>query len=329
MRIRFQALAIAPLIVAMAGLGCARVQARAAFKDGNKAYVEENFRQAIEHYERAIELDPSITPAYFYLASSYQALFRPAKDTPENDQLLVTAIDLYKKTLEVTKAGASDTDKQVRMNTLSALTSIYSEEPYRNFDTAISYANELVQEKPDDIHNLFAMANLYERFDHYEEAEATYRRAADVDASDITACGALAAFYNKPLWDGQSKFDEAIATLQRCANLVPDDPTGFYKVASFYWDKAYRDPLLDDEQKNEYADHGLEAVEKALQLKPDYIDALVYKGLLFRVKAQVTQDRRERFQYLDQAQILQKQALELKRQEQAEAEEAARAAAAG
>ena len=328
MRIRFQALAVAPLIVAVAGLGCARVQARAAFQDGNKAYTEENFRQAIEEYERTLELDPSLTPAYFYLASSHQALFRPQRDTPENAAHLQTAVDIYKRTLEATKGRTGENDKLVRMNTLSALTSIYSEEPYRDFDQAISYAKELVQEQPDDIKNLFAMANLYERFGHYDESEATYQRAAEVDPSDITACGALAAFYNKPLWEGQSKFQEAIAVLQRCANLLPDDPTGFYKVASFYWDKAYRDPMLDHEQKNIYADQGLEAVEKALSLKPDYIDALVYKGLLFRVKAQVTQDRRERFQYLDQAQILQKQALELKRQEAEEAAAAAAAAAA-
>ena len=31
----------------------------------------------------------------------------------------------------------------------------------------------------------------------------------------------------------------------------------------FYWDKAYRDPLLGDKEKNEYADKGIETVDKA------------------------------------------------------------------
>ena len=67
----------------------------------------------------------------------------------------------------------------------------------------------------------------------------------------------------------------------------PQQPAGYQKVATFYWDKAYRDPLLTDEQKRQYADKGMEAVDKALSIKPDYFEAVIYKGLLFRVKATV------------------------------------------
>ena len=64
----------------LAGIGCAQVRAKAAFKDGNKLYKEENFSRAIEQYERAIALDPDMAEAYFYLGSSHQALFRPGKE---------------------------------------------------------------------------------------------------------------------------------------------------------------------------------------------------------------------------------------------------------
>jgi len=237
---------------------------------------------------------------------------------PENDAHLNAAIEQYKKTLEMASRGENEANTTVRMNALAALTAIYSEEPFLDFETAVAYAEELVQEKPDDTANLFAMANLYEKFDEIDMAEQTYRRAAEVDPSDIRACGALAAFYNKPLWDGQSKFEEAIAALSHCASLAPDDPKGFYKVATFYWDKAFRDPMLDDEQNEQYADLGLEAVDKALSLDPSDVDSLVYKGLLYRVKAQVSQDPRERYQFLDQAETLQARALELREQQEAE-----------
>ena len=58
----------------------------------------------------------------------------------------------------------------------------------------------------------------------------------------------------------------------------------------FYWDKAYRDPLLGDKEKNEYADKGIEAVDMALEMKPDYWEAIITKGLLYRVKAQVAHE---------------------------------------
>jgi hypothetical protein len=106
----------------------------------------------------------------------------------------------------------------------------------------------------------------------------------------------------------------AIATLEKCAQMAPADPSGYQKVATFYWDKAYRDPNLSDAQKNTYADKGIEAVNKALEIKPDYWEAIIYKGLLYRVKAQVAPPA-ERKKYLEQAVLLQKQAMDLKKEQ--------------
>jgi tetratricopeptide (TPR) repeat protein len=317
--------ALVPLALAAAAAGCAKVQAMAAFKDGNKAYKEERFREAIQKYERALELQPDMAEALFYLGSSHQALYRPGKETPENREHLDKSVEHYKRSLEVNQ-GTTENEKLVRANALAALTGIYSDDPFKSYDEAIKYATQLVQENPSDLRNQFAMANLYEKFDRVAEAQQVYEKVFAENPSDVKACGALAAFYNKPLWEGRSRFDQAIETLQKCAALAPDDPAGYQKVATFFWDKAYRDPLLDDTQKEGYADKGLEAVDTALQLKPDYVDAIIYKGLLYRVKALVAKNPRLRQQYLEQATTLQKQGLELKKQ-QAEAEAAAAAVA--
>ena len=312
------------LLFTVASTGCARVRAKSAFRDGNKAYKEENYKKAVGFYEKAVELDPSMAEALFYLGSAHQALFRPGKEALDNKAHLDTAIDDFKKSLDA-NTGSSPSLKAVKANTLAALTGMYSEEPFKNYDEALKYADQLVQENPNDPKNLFAMANLFEKFEKVDRAEETYRKVVEVNAKDAKACGALAGFYNKPLWDGKSKFDQAIETLQRCATIDPSDPQGFYKVSVFYWDKAYRDPLLNDKQKDEYADKGLESVDKALAIKPDYVDGLVYKGLLLRVKAQVTNNPKLRQQYLDQAQTLAKQAKELRLQQ---AEQAAPATTA-
>jgi len=305
--------------------GCSQVQAKAAFKDGNKAYKEERFRDAIENYTRALDHEPDMAEALFYLGSSHQALYRPGKESPENNEHLELALKSYLRSIEVNK-GETAAEKTVKLNALAALTGIYSDDPKKSYDEAIKYADQLVQQNPNDPKNMLALANLYEKFDHVDDAQGVYERLFAQNPNDVKLCGALAAFYNKPLWEGHSKFDQAIETLQKCAQLAPEDPQGYQKVATFYWDKAYRDPLLDDAQKEAYADRGMEFVDKALGLKPDYVDAIIYKGLLFRVKALVAKNPKLRQQYLDQAQTLQKQGLELKKQ-QAEAEAAAAAAA--
>jgi tetratricopeptide (TPR) repeat protein len=333
MKTRYRLLVLAALMpLVIAGIGCNLVRAKAAFKDGNKLYREENYRKAIEEYERAVQLKPDFAEAHFYLASSHQSLYRPGKDDPENKMHLDQAIEHFEKSLEVNKAN-SENLRQLRINTLGALTAIYSEPPFQDYEKALGYAEQLVKDNPDDTKNLYAMANLYEKFGRVDEAQATYEKVAEQNPQDPKACGALAAFYNKPLWDEKgavwvdgtsagarrAKFDEAIATLEKCADLDPNDPSGHYKVATFYWDKAYRDPLLSDKDKNTYADKGIEAVDVALQIKPDYWEAIISKGLLYRVKAQVAPSMAERKKFLEQALILQKQALDLRKEQQAAA----------
>jgi tetratricopeptide (TPR) repeat protein len=304
--------------------GCGKVQAKAAYQDGNKLYREENFKRAVERYEAAIHHDPNMVEAYFYLGSSHQALHRPGKEGAENKAHLDAATANYKKVLELSGSNP-EMAKRVKANALGALVGIYSEEPNRDFETARGYAEQLVKDNPNDVRNLYAMANLYEKFGHVDEAEAAYKKAADLNLNDPKACSALAGFYNKPLWDGKARFEEAVTTLERCASLAPNDPGGWQKVSAFYWDKAYRDPLLDDKKKEEYAEKGLEAVNKALQIKADYFEAVIYKGLLYRVKATIAKNPAERMKYLNEAQELQKQGLELKKQQEQEAAQQAAA----
>jgi len=336
MRTRYHAFVLVSLCaVVIVGIGCDTIKAKAAFKDGNKLYKEENYRGAIEDYERAVALKPDFAEAQFYLASAHQALFRPTRDDEENSMHLQKAIEHFEKSLEVNK-GDTPNLQQVRINALGALTGIYSEPPMENYEKALAYAEQLVKDNPEDTKNMYAMANLYEKFGRVDEAEGMYLRIVRDNPDDPKACGALAAFFNKPLWDEEgnvwteeskgarrSRFDDAIQTLEHCAEIEPNDPSGYYKVATFFWDKAYRDPLLDDKAKNAYADKGIDAVDKALEIKPDYWEAIISKGLLFRVKAQVAPSRAARKQYLEQAQLLQKQALDLRSEQQAAANAAA------
>src|SRR5258707_5882290 len=82
MKTRYHASVLVALLCLLAGVGCHTVQAKAAFKDGNRSYKEENWRRAIEQYEKALSHDPDMAEAHFYLASAQQSLYRPGKDDP-------------------------------------------------------------------------------------------------------------------------------------------------------------------------------------------------------------------------------------------------------
>ena len=322
MKLRLQTLALTMLLPLVVGVGCSRLQAKQAFKDANKAYKDGNYKVAVERYNDAIRYSPDMAEAYFYLGSSYQALYRPGKDTPDNMGYLQKAIEAFDTSI-AKNDGSSENEKTVKNGALAALTGIYSEEPYRNYEKAYQYADQLVKQNESDSRNIYAMANLYKKFDKVDDAERMFLKAVELNPSDERACNALAGFYNEPHWDGRSKFDQAIEVLQRCATLLkPDDPTGHYKVAVFYWDKAYRDPMLTEAEKDAYVDKGLEAVEAALKIRAEYVDAYVYKGLLLREKAKIVPAGKLRDMYTAQAQKLAADARELRDKQKLEAEEA-------
>ena len=99
MRFSKLALAASALLVLGGLTGCSKVRAQAAFKDGNKFYKEENFKKAIEEYTQAVEYVPEFPEALFFLGSSYQALFRPGNETPENVERIDKAIEFFDKSL--------------------------------------------------------------------------------------------------------------------------------------------------------------------------------------------------------------------------------------
>ena len=325
------------VLLAIPVLNCGSVRERVAIREGHRLYRDESFRKAIEQYKIVLANDPNNIEATFYMGSSYQQLFEPGKETTKGN--LEEAIKNYEVVLAAKPSTIEPKRFEVlRRNALSAMVGIYVDDPYRDFEKAMKYATELTNSDPNNLQNLFAMANLYETFGHVPEAEAAYKKAFEVAPKDGKACGALAGFYNKTLWDekgvpitdggsGVGRFDDAVTQLKVCAELDPSDPKGFYTVATFYWDKCYRGGILDDGRKKKLADEGMSFVDKALSIKADFVEALIFKGLLLREYAKLTTNPAARNSYLEEAQALQKKAVDLKKEQDAALAEQARQAA--
>ena len=72
--------------------------------------------------------------------------------------------------------------------------------------------------------------------------------------------------------------------VERAADLDPTNPEGHHVVGTYYFEKT-RDQALTPPAKLAYIERGIAAEDRALAIKPDYVDALVYKNLLLRVQA--------------------------------------------
>jgi tetratricopeptide (TPR) repeat protein len=103
-------------------------------------------------------------------------------------------------------------------------------------------------------------------------------------------------------------------------------PEMLYSVGVSSWDKVRNDPALDNAAREKFVDLGLASMKQALDLRPEYSDAMVYYGLLYRQKADATVDEIKKQEYFALATQWRTKAIELKKT-QAQAAQQAKPAA--
>ena len=93
--------AFAAALILLASTGCSKLQARDHLNKGVQAYKNSKFEQAIDHFQQAVALDPTLINARLYLATAYAQQYIPGADTPDNNKYAEQAIDSYKQVLQV------------------------------------------------------------------------------------------------------------------------------------------------------------------------------------------------------------------------------------
>ena len=106
------------------------------------------------------------------------------------------------------------------------------------------------------------------------------------------------------LLNRQNRFDEVIEALRGAAALEPLNPEPQHRIAVFLWDKARADYALDAAKKASYLRQGIEAEDRALALKPDYMEAMTYKNILLRLQANASTDPVEQKRLIQEADAL-------------------------
>jgi TonB family protein len=107
-------------------------------------------------------------------------------------------------------------------------------------------------------------------------------------------------------------FGQTVEGLKRRLSVEPANPEVHYTLAAYYWERAYRDSALSEVEKRGFITMGLSEIDQALQLKPKYMEALVYKNLLLRLEATLEKDPAARQALISQAEDFRAEAMRLK-----------------
>lgn len=308
---------VAGLGLALTGCGqLGQIRAMKAFKDGNKLYASNDFRGAAEKYEEAVAADPNgelntcgDTPGcvYFFLANSYDNMYRPArKGEPANDGYLEKAVTNYKI------ASEKITDPTMRTRSLEYLIASFGQDKLNDPNQAEPIIKQMISLNPTEPTNYFMLARLYQDSGEYELAEQTFMQAREAKPNDPLVYVRLAEFYNS-----QGDFEKTMEYLQERIKIEPNNPEAHYTVAVYNWDKANRDFRLNDKEKLQYVMDGIGAVDKAIAIRSDYMEAIAYKNILLRLQANLEKDPAKQQQLLKEADELRDRAIELRKQKTA------------
>jgi len=136
-----------------------------------------------------------------------------------------------------------------------------------------------------------------------EDAVSEYQKVLDINPQSRDSMKGIANIYLQ-----MKKFEDAKTLYKRAIDLDPKDPENYYSIGVIDWTKAYTrtsalrgklgkepdQPLIDvpgcwDLRRSNEAvvNNGIEMTAKAIELRPDYDDAMAYLNLLYRERANI------------------------------------------
>jgi tetratricopeptide (TPR) repeat protein len=222
---RFPVLAVAALSLLPLTTGCQKLEARDQLNKGVTAYKSAKYEDAINHFQKAVELDPTYPSAQLYLATAYAQSVIPDLDTPENMKHAQLAIEGFQKVYD---------------------------------------------KNPKDTGSIKGIAALYLNIGKYDDAKAWQLKAIAVDPQDAEA------YYTVGYIDWRQAYRNAVAQLATVG--LTDDGEGNPKKPKAVCQKLQElnTPLVTE---------GLQYMQKAIDVRPNYDDAMSYMNLLNRRKA--------------------------------------------
>ncbi|HEY1210645.1 MAG TPA: tetratricopeptide repeat protein [Terracidiphilus sp.] len=136
-RITALAVALAGMVISLSG--CNKLAARSELNKGVDAYKSAHYEDAINHFQRAIQLDPKLPMAKGYLATALGQNVVPGLLTPDNLKTAQQAIDIFKEVL------AADPDD---INSMKQLAGI--EFSIKRLDEAKEWQKKILEKDPND-----------------------------------------------------------------------------------------------------------------------------------------------------------------------------------
>lgn len=166
-----------------------------------------------------------------------------------------------------------------------------------HYDNAVKYFQQAVQLDPDlttaEIYLATAYAQQYVPGGRGEDNEKnaqmaiqTFENVLKRDPNNVNAIAGLASIYYNLGQADTKQLQKSRDYYMKYASLDSTNPIPYYTIGVLDWLVVYdKNNTSPTQEQLNVIDEGLANIDKALALNPDYDDAMTYKNLLYRLKA--------------------------------------------
>lgn len=248
--------------------------ARDALNQGVQAFKNAQIDEAVRLFARAKQLDPTLQNASLYLATAYASYYIPGAPSDENVERGKMAVSEYKDVLAMDATNLSAIDG------VAAILYQMAGQPFNPelFEESKSYHKRHIELKPDDPQPYFSVGMI--------DWALAYRGNTVMRA----------------------EFNSSVGVKTGQGTHRDDDPIGLKDTDPL--PEVIRGKYVEDFGAT--IDEGIDSLKHAIELKPDYDDAMTYLNLLYRRKADITASAAERNELINMADELLDQVKDLK-----------------
>ncbi|MGN6183260.1 MAG: tetratricopeptide repeat protein [Thermoanaerobaculia bacterium] len=243
---------------------------------------------------------------------------RDANDAYAKEEY-ATALTHYQKAREIDSAGFPDLDRMIGYSLIGMyVPEDKSPDNVKKADLAIVELRKYLKKRPDDTIAREALINLYLNADRITDAINYFREWLQTHPGDIEAVRSIATLYAK-----QGNFNESLNWYEKITLLDSKNPESYYVYGVVCYEKVAKNPPADMAERLTIIEKGKGALQKAITLKKDYFEAMVYLSLLYRQQAPIETDPAKQQQLVAEADRVRNDAIAIVKKKKADAAAAA------
>jgi tetratricopeptide (TPR) repeat protein len=268
--------ATALLLLLAACSGCSEVRGRRRIQKANQLFRDGQYKEAVAMFREAEQFVPDFWILWINLGYTCRQMLIPGAKTPENTVATQCALDAFQR---LQRLKPSDP----RGPALYEQTLFETDQ----YDTLAKMYLQRIERNSSDEEALNGLIQVYSKWpEHLDDAVAWYRKKADLKASDAEAQYAVGVFIWNQLFSkgggaDKASFDPRPDPNQKKQVKTPP-PSGPGEIVGA--------------RRIELADLGIRYLEKALEQRSKYHEAMAYLNLLYRQKSYAHWDDPDQWQ---------------------------------